>query len=437
MKYLLTLGLLLSLTVVADELTTGNLITNGTFENNNSTGWQSDGTVQVLSDCCGSNYDLEFGDSGSIEQTFDLANSPVTQNMLDNGIALNSSVQVQNGECAVSGCWGGSGGADTFTIRLQIRDVDSNVLATTTTVRTDVTGINGQYFTDTVAYTGSGSNLGNIFISGSDANAPATLGGPNLDNISVTMTYDDEVLTTAQVLGIVETASTVEEVIELIEFNPVIEETIFELVEVEPEIIEEFIIVTLAPEEEIQSGIVELVEEPTVEVETVEETTIIEEPITELETEGEEIYEELTIEEETISQEETITEPEEETNEELRTGDVRGEGDDGTGDSGTVQATTEENTPVLRLNDVIAAVTSKLPKVEDQLKAVHYIVAKAMTSNNVLLDTYKNKNNNLFLNQPVFDGGNLDTYTAQSYTDIRQIYSNVVYPDRSMDWILR
>ena len=81
--------------------------------------------------------------------------------------------------------------------------------------------------------------------------------------------------------------------------------------------------------------------------------------------------------------------------------------------------------------------TSKLPKVEDQLKAVHYIVAKAMTSNNVLLDTYKNKNNNLFLNQPVFDGGNLDTYTAQSYTDIRQIYSNVVYPDRSMDWILR
>ena len=437
MKYLLTLGLLLSLTVVADELTTGNLITNGTFENNNSTGWQSDGTVQVLSDCCGSNYDLEFGDSGSIEQTFDLANSPVTQNMLDNGIALNSSVQVQNGECAVSGCWGGSGGADTFTIRLQIRDVDSNVLATTTTVRTDVTGINGQYFTDTVAYTGSGSNLGNIFISGSDANAPATLGGPNLDNISVTMTYDDEVLTTAQVLGIVETASTVEEVIELIEFNPVIEETIFELVEVEPEIIEEFIIVTLAPEEEIQSGIVELVEEPTVEVETVEETTIIEEPITELETEGEEIYEELTIEEETISQEETITEPEEETNEELRTGDVRVEGDDGTGDSGTVQATTEENTPVLRLNDVIAAVTSKLPKVEDQLKAVHYIVAKAMTSNNVLLDTYKNKNNNLFLNQPLFDGGNLDTYTAQSYTDIRQIYSNVVYPDRSMDWILR
>ena len=114
MKYLLTLGLLLSLTVVADELTTGNLITNGTFENNNSTGWQSDGTVQVLSDCCGSNYDLEFGDSGSIEQTFDLANSPVTQNMLDNGIALNSSVQVQNGECAVSGCWGGSGGADTL-----------------------------------------------------------------------------------------------------------------------------------------------------------------------------------------------------------------------------------------------------------------------------------------------------------------------------------
>ena len=39
-----------------------------------SNGWTTSGDVQVLSDCCElnnvpSNYDLEFGDSGSISQT--------------------------------------------------------------------------------------------------------------------------------------------------------------------------------------------------------------------------------------------------------------------------------------------------------------------------------------------------------------------------------
>ena len=156
------ISLLFPLSLLAD--TTGNLLTNGTFENNNSNGWTTSGDVQVLSDCCGSNYDLEFGDSGSIEQSFDLTTNTITQPMLNNGITLNSSVQVQNGECGVSGCWGGSGPADTFIIRLQIRDSESNVLATTTQERTDVTGINGEDFTDTVSYTGTGSNIGNIFI---------------------------------------------------------------------------------------------------------------------------------------------------------------------------------------------------------------------------------------------------------------------------------
>tara|TARA_R100000995_G_scaffold77906_2_gene48239 strand:+ start:1795 stop:3114 length:1320 start_codon:yes stop_codon:yes gene_type:complete len=437
-KILIILGLLLSLNVYAEEQITGNLITNGTFENNNSNGWTTTGNVQVLNDCCGSNYDLEFGDYGSIEQTFELANTPVTQSMLDNGVTLNSSVQVQNGECAVSGCWGGQGPADTFTIRLQIQDADSSVLATTTTVRTNVTGINGKNFTDSVTYTGTGSNLGNIFISGSDGNAPNTLGGPNLDNISVTMTYDDEVLTTSQVLEIVQAASTVEEVIELIEFSPIIEETVFEIIEIEPEIVEELIVLTLAPEEEIQSGVIELIEEPVVEtVETIEESTVIEEPITELETEGEEIYEELTVEEEPVSQEETVSQTEEEPGEELRTTDTGGEGSTGRGDTGPDETTSQESVAVLRLDEVVAAVTSKLPKIEDQLKAVHYIVAKAMTSNNTLLNQYSIKNQNLFANQPTFDGGNIDSYIAQSYVDIRQIYSNVEYPDRSVDWTSR
>ena len=165
--------MILTHTISAEEITTNNLITNGNFETGNSNGWTTEGDVQVLSDCCtlnnvASNYDLEFGDSGSIAQDFNLSTDTITQNMLDNGITLNSTVEVQNGECSVAGCWGGQGAADTFTITLNI--------------------------TDQLIYTGQNSNIGNLNISGVDANAPSTLGGANIDNISVTMTYDDTVL---------------------------------------------------------------------------------------------------------------------------------------------------------------------------------------------------------------------------------------------------
>jgi stress-induced morphogen len=198
MKWLIPFLFLFTL-VNAEEVTTNNLITNGNFETGNSNGWTVTGDVQVLNDCCelngvASNYDLEFGDSGSIEQDFNLSTNTITQNMLDNGITLDSSMDAQNGECSVAGCWGGQGAADTFTNVLTIKDSDGNTLASNTTIRTDVTGIDGAIFTDRLIYNGTGSNVGNINISGSDANAPANLGGPNVDNISVTMTYDTSVL---------------------------------------------------------------------------------------------------------------------------------------------------------------------------------------------------------------------------------------------------
>ena len=200
MRWLITFLFLFTI-VQAEEITTGNLITNGNFETGNSNGWTTSGNVQVLNDCCElnnvpSNYDLEFGDSGSISQDFKLYSNDITQDMLDNGITLNSTIEVQNGECNVTGCWGGQGAADTFTNELSIKDSNGNILASNTNIRTDVTGIDGANFSDTLIYNGTGSSNGNITISGSDANAPAYLGGPNLDNISVTMTYDDSVLAT-------------------------------------------------------------------------------------------------------------------------------------------------------------------------------------------------------------------------------------------------
>ena len=284
------LSLLFPLALFAEEQITGNLITNGTF-NNGTNGWTLSGNAQRIGDCCPGGHDLEFGDSGSIEQSFNLSSETITQPMLNNGITLNSSVEVQNGECAVSGCWGGSGGADTFTIRLQIKDSDSNVLATTTQERTNVTGINGEDFTDTLSYTGSDSNIGNIFISGSDANSPATLGGPNVDNISVTMTYDDEVLTATQTAIIATAFEEIEEVlateIETVEFEP-LEELVFEVFE-EPEMIvelfEEIYFVPTATEE-INTGIVNIFFEPVETMEVVyEEPTTLETLTTEIEIE--------------------------------------------------------------------------------------------------------------------------------------------------------
>ena len=163
MKWLATF-LILTLVIFgakAEEITTGNLITNGNFETGNANNWTTSGDVQVLNDCCElnnvpSNYDLEFGDSGSINQDFDLSSDTITQNMLDNGITLDSTIEVQNGECNVTGCWGGQGNADTFTNKLTIKDSEGNVLASNTNIRTDVTGINGANFTDRLIYNGTG-----------------------------------------------------------------------------------------------------------------------------------------------------------------------------------------------------------------------------------------------------------------------------------------
>ena len=281
MKWLITFLFLFTL-VQAEEITTNNLITNGNFETGNANGWTTSGDVQVLNDCCELNgvtstKDLEFGDSGYIEQDFNLSSDTINENMLDNGITLDSSIDAQNGECNVAGCWGGQGNADTFTNVLTIKDSDGNVLASNTTIRTDVTGIDGAIFTDRLIYNGTGSSVGNINISGSDANAPGYLGGPNVDNISVTMTYDDTVIS-----------------------NEIVQEigNIFE--ELREEVFEEF---TFAEIEEVFEEMIMFFAEPPPLEEMIPEEELSFEPMLM-------VIEEMPMEEEIIMEEETVMEKE-------------------------------------------------------------------------------------------------------------------------------
>ena len=300
---LISLLMMLTLTTSAEETTTNNLITNGNFETGNANGWTTSGDVQVLNDCCelnnvSSDYDLEFGDSGSINQDFNLTSDTITQDMLNNGITLDSTIEAQNGECGVSGCWGGSGPADTFTNVLTIKDSDGNTLATNTTIRTDITGINGANFTDRLIYTGTDSNVGNINISGSDANAPAYLGGPNVDNISVTMTYNNEVIPTS----IIEEISDIFEELQ----EEVFEEFSFEEIE---ELFEEMVTFFEEPSMEMAEEFEEMTFEPML---MVLEEMPVEEFIEEIIMEEEMLMEEMPMEEEMVTSFFTMIAPQEE-----------------------------------------------------------------------------------------------------------------------------
>jgi len=414
-------SILLILPISLYAETTDNLIINGTFENGNANGWTQSGDGQVIDDCCGSQYDYEFGDSGSIEQDFNLTSDSVTQSILNNGIQLDSSVLVQNGEGGEGGWAHNRGSADSFTIRLQIKDADQNVLATTTQTRITTTDIVGEYFTDSVIYSGVGSNIGSIKISGTDANAPSTLGGANIDNVSVTMTYDPVVLTAQQTQEIAEIFEQIEEVYieEFIYEEPVIEEIFFE--EPTVEIIEETI--SLEEEQFIEETIV--LSSEVIEPEVVEE--IIEEPVVE------EVFEEIIAEapieqtEEISNEEETIEETEGDTNIDESNSDIVTEETENNNESGSVETQ-------LTIEDITIKVADKIKTTEGQLKAVSLIVAKVMSNNNKI-DSYSQVNAEIF-KQPVIMDRNIDSYFSQTYVDVRNIYNDRTYEDRQ-DWISR
>ena len=391
--YLLLIAFLIAWAVSAEEITTGNLLPNGT---GNSSSYQSvDNTIPSVStngfNVVGTVRDwgneLETTGTGSINYTGNLTDH-ATQQQLNNGITLDSTTIVQNCEWQGSAwqCGQARQGRDTYTTTVKILDDEGNTLAITNQTRNNDAGYGANAFKyeDSVSYTGTGSNQFYWEWEGVDEGSYVNLGGPNLLGAKLTMTYDDTVIE----------KETIEEIQEVIEQFEEWEQSF-----TEPVPIEEFIPIPIALEE---FGIVQL-----------EEEVIFEEVTTTLEEEFEEV-EILQVfgGPEIVEDEDEITE-EKPTETAAVTEELMEEQPEQT-ESATVATVQEEpasepssNEQVaVDVQDIQAQVAVKIKAVDKQLAAVNIIVADTMEKQQVDISSY-----------------------YKQYTDTRQLYEGNVYED--------
>ena len=235
MKWLIAF-LFLFTVAQADTVTTGNLLPNagdgvdwgststeqinpggsGTVSNNTTLNG-FDVTCSASQANCGYKYSVggDFEVTGTTTLSVDdiaLTDNNRTQEMLDNGITLNSYIDVANCDNQAGNCEGKSGATDSHTVTIQLKDSTGTVLSTTTQTRTDIDGFQGNcngyptsssggqtadcgQYNDQVIYNSHGSNKVDWSWSGTDNNTGSgQRGGPNLLGAALTMTYDDTVL---------------------------------------------------------------------------------------------------------------------------------------------------------------------------------------------------------------------------------------------------
>jgi len=298
MKWLIAFLLTFTITQ-AEEITTGNLLPNGTGSASNL---QSvDTTIPNVQSSCSSftsvnttctnqnwNYqEVEVGSTSSGTGTLNYQGSLVdvatgsetsTQAMLDNGVTLDSTTVVQNCEWSGSShqCGQAQSGRDTFKTTVKILDSDGNVLSQVDQIRNTDSGYyaNANKYTDQVIYNGTGSNKFDWTWTGIDGDSsPVNLGGPNLLGAKLTMTYDNTVIAN-------EIIEEIEDIFEELQ-EEIFEEFTFEYIE---EMFEEFTLIAPPMEEVMEEEFEEITFEPMLVImeempmeEIMEEEMIIEE----------------------------------------------------------------------------------------------------------------------------------------------------------------
>ena len=230
-KYIL--ALLFSFSVYAETITTGNLLPNkndGVDWNSSSTDMINDGGSGYVSNgtnvngftitCptgqanCGYKYDVggDFEVTGTATVSASdvkLYSNTITQPMLDNGITLNSHVDVANCESTQGNCESKGGDNDSHTTTVVLKDSSGNTLSTVTQTRTEVSGFQGNcngypgttttgvtancgQYNDRIIYLGLGANNVDWSWSGTDSNyTNQSRQGPNLLGASLNMTYNN------------------------------------------------------------------------------------------------------------------------------------------------------------------------------------------------------------------------------------------------------
>ena len=228
---LLSTIFLLYTTAHSQTITTGNLLPNA----NDGVDWNSNSTDQINSanssgyvtngstvggfdiTCtnqsnCGYKYSVggDFEVTGTATVSADdieLTNNSINQSMLDNGITLNSYIDVANCESTQGNCESKGGSNDSHTTTVTLKDSSGSTLSTVSQTRTEVTGFQGNcngypgssgavaqscgQYNDRIIYLGTGANKVDWSWQGTDSNySNQSRQGPNLLGASLTMTYD-------------------------------------------------------------------------------------------------------------------------------------------------------------------------------------------------------------------------------------------------------
>jgi len=402
------------------------------------------------------------GIAGTGQTSSDTITSTVDK--LDNGITLDSTIDMQNCEWSGSAfaCGDSTGAADSYTVKVRILDSSDEELAAVTQTRTNDAGYyaNSETFTNQLIYTGRGASKYEWSWNGVDGSGStsthANQRGPNLLGAKLLMTFDSEdyvtistesqTALTSVITTFAELEETFAEAVSVIAEDPVTfsmeieEETSFEetfsfeeeevfeepIVEEEPmeeeiyeeaEEVETSFVPTTSEEEEVVSEEEESFEESTMEP-TQEEETVAEEE--EAVAEEEEVASE---EEEQV--EEESTEVVEETNEEEAEEETQEE--ESASETATASTVSSKKSAkqkkVRSKKSLMANMERMMDKVDEDVKDIaknmalkNIIKIKAMASEQASLDLYTNA---LFYKPK-------DIYLEQlNIFDPRQIYDNV------------